>query len=48
MSRLFKAFPVRALPVPDARNHEGFSGYSPTDDEAVVDVLFLGTWGDTD
>lgn len=47
MSRLSKAFPARTLPVPDARNHEGYPAYSPTDEEAVAELLFLGTFGHT-
>ncbi len=47
MSRLSKTFPPRALPVPDTLNHENFPAYSPTDEEAVAEVLFLGNFGDT-
>lgn len=47
MPRLTKLFSVQQAPAPDTRNHEGFPAYIPSEEEAVAELLYLGTLGHT-
>lgn len=47
MSRLTRLVETPPAPAPDTVNHEGFPAYTPSTDDALVELLVLGTMGNT-
>ena len=47
MSRLTRLVETPTVPPPDTVNHEGFPAYTPSTDDALVELLVLGTMGNT-
>ncbi len=47
MSRLTKRFPISAMTKPETINHTGFPAYIPSDDQALAELMFVGTFGNT-